>query len=88
MVANDNSALDALAILVQAIGRDKKLLQWFDGLAEKALVERRNEIYAMTDQMTKDRKDTNLIYSLGLLANPETFNAVRKTLHEHGYIND
>jgi hypothetical protein len=86
MVVENNPAIDSLAILVQAVGRDKKLLQWFGALAQKTLVEKCNEIYAMADEMTKDRKDDNLICSLRLLAKPEIFYAVRKTLHEHGYI--
>lgn len=86
MPINNIPALDALALLVQAIGRDRKLRQWFLGLTQKSILERQLEIYRTADRMTAQLEDAELIASTKLLADPKTFAAILQTLREHGHI--
>jgi len=72
MAANTGATLDTLAGVIQSIAHDKKLLQWFGALAGKPAVERRNEIFSATRQMTEKREDEKVINSLLLLADAKS----------------
>jgi hypothetical protein len=84
MAADTNTMLDTLAGVVQAIAQDRKLRQWFSSLAKKSIVERRNEIYAMTLRMTQQGEDARIITSLHLLADAKIFDAACQSLRELG----
>jgi hypothetical protein len=88
MSPNHDSTLDSLALLVQAIGRDWKLRQWFLELTQKTVLERSREISTTTNQMAAQHEDAQLVASLNLLGDPTLFDAVQQTLREHGRIND
>jgi hypothetical protein len=84
MAADTNTMLDTLAGVVQAIAQDRKLRQWFSGLAKKSAIERRNEIYAMTLRMTQQGEDAKIVASLHLLTDAKVFDTVYRTLSEDG----
>jgi hypothetical protein len=82
MATDAKSALDRLSWLVQAIGESPKLCQWLDGLEQKSVAERRNEILLMIAQMSGQKEDARLTSSFGLLADHAVFNAVLLALRE------
>jgi len=88
MAADINSTLDTLAVVIQAIAKDRKLRQWFSGLAEKSAVERRNGIYAMTARMTEQGEDAKIVASLRLLADAKIFDVICRALREVGCLED
>ncbi len=74
---NSDTALDNLARMVQVIQNDRKLQEWFYELADKSIVERRNEIYSVARRMQAEGKDTDLAASFHLLADGRVFEAAR-----------
>jgi hypothetical protein len=86
MPANTSTTLDALAILMHAVGRDPKLRKWFGALAGKSAVERRNEIFVLAKQMTEQGEDPKIISSLFLLTEEKIFEAALQSLRELGHI--
>jgi hypothetical protein len=84
MALNTDSALNNLARMVQVIGPDKQLRRWFSALGQMPTLERRNAIYSMSEQMTADGKDEDLVASFRLLADTRVFDAARLALQEEG----
>jgi len=80
-----DSALDTLVRLIQVIGRDRALKRWFNGLSQMPAVQRRIEIFAMTEQMRARGEDADLVASFGLLADARVFDAACKALRERGF---
>jgi len=80
MIVNTDSALDNLTRMVQYIGRDRKVQEWFSALADKSDAERRNEIYTTSERMQAEGKDLDLVVSFRLLADPSVFSAARVAL--------
>jgi hypothetical protein len=83
MTLDTESALDNLARMVQVIGRDQGLRQWFSALTQKSAVERRNEIFMTSERMRAEGKDTDLVASFRLLADSRVFDAARLALQEY-----
>ena len=83
MAINPDSALENLTRLVQVIGPDRELRQWFSALARKSAVERRNEIYLACERMRAAGQDADLVVSFRLLADARVFAAVSLALQEH-----
>ena len=82
MALNTDSALEHLTRIVQVIGSDQKLRQWFADLAHKSLVERRNEIHSTSERMRQEGEDADLVASFLLLADPRVFYAACAALRE------
>ena len=83
MTLDTESALDNLARMVQVIGRDQRLRQWFSALTQQSAVERRNEIFMTSERMRAEGKDTDLVASFRLLADSRVFDAARLALQEY-----
>jgi len=83
MALNTDTALDNLTRMVQVIGRDQKLRQWFSALTQQSAVERRNEIFAASERMRAEGKDMDLVASFRLLADSKVFDAARLALQEY-----
>jgi hypothetical protein len=83
MALDAESALDNLTRMVQVIGRDRELRQWFSALTEQSAVERRNEIFMTSEKMRAEGKDTELVASFRLLADSRVFDAARLALQEY-----
>ena len=83
MAINPDSVLDNLTRLVQVIGPDRQLRQWFSALAEKSAVERRNEIYLACERMQTAGQDADLAVSLRLLADARVFTATAIALQAY-----
>ena len=83
MTLDTESALDNLARMVQVIGRDQGLRQWFSALTQKSAVERRNEIFMTSERMRAEGKDMALVASFRLLADSRVFDAARLALQEY-----
>jgi len=80
MTLDTESALNNLARMVQVIGRDQRLRQWFSALTQQSAVERRNEIFMTSERMRAEGKDTDLVESFRLLADSRVFDAARLAL--------
>ena len=83
MTLDTESALNNLARMVQVIGRDQRLRQWFSALTQQSAVERRNEIFMTSERMRAEGKDTDLVESFRLLADSRVFDAARLALQEY-----
>jgi hypothetical protein len=83
MAINPDSVLDNLTRLVQVIGPDQQLRQWFSALAKKSAVERRNEIYLACERMQAAGQDADLVVSLRLLADARVFTATALALQAY-----
>jgi hypothetical protein len=83
MTLDTESALNNLARMVQVIGRDQRLRQWFSALTQQSAVERRNEIFMTSERMRAEGKDTDLVASFRLLADSRVFDAARLALQEY-----
>jgi hypothetical protein len=83
MALDTESALDNLARMVQVIGRDQALRQWFSALTQKSAVERRNEIFMTGERMRAEGKDTDLVAPFRLLADSKVFDAARLANQEY-----
>jgi hypothetical protein len=83
MTLNTESALDILTRMVQVIGRDRKLRQWFSALTQQSAVDRRNEIFMTSEKMRAEGKDADLAASFRLLADSRVFDAARLALQEY-----
>jgi hypothetical protein len=75
MALNRDTTLNNLTRIVQVIKDDRLLQEWFDGLAHKPEVERRNEIYSTVERMKAEGEDADLVASFQLLADSEIFHA-------------
>jgi len=73
-------ALEILALLVEIIGSDSKLREWFDQLTARSAVERRNAIYALSEKMKSTGKEPDAIVAFRLMADPRVFSAARLAL--------
>jgi hypothetical protein len=82
MALNRNMALDDLACIVQVIGDDRGLREWFRAMAHESAVDRRNKIYAMVERMRADGEEADLVASFQLLADSRIFRAARVALRE------
>lgn len=82
MAFNQDMALNNLARMVQVIRHDRQLREWFYGMAHKSIVERRNEVYAMVEQLSAEGKDADLVVPFQLLADPRVFEAAWVALGE------
>ena len=83
MTISANSALNNLTRMVQVVGRDPQLRQWFSALAQKPAADRRNEIYSTSERMRADGKDEDLVASFRLLADSRVFDAARVALQKY-----
>ena len=83
MASNHDMALDSLARMVRVIRHDRKLREWFSGMAQKSTVERRNEIFAMVERMEAEREDAGLVESFQLLSDSRVFEAACMALGEN-----
>ena len=83
MPLGTDSALENLTLMVQVFGRDQQLRQWFSLLAAKPTVERRTEIYSMSERMRAEGKDEDLVASFRLLADTRVFDAARLALQKY-----
>ncbi|MEI7733092.1 MAG: hypothetical protein WCO56_26205 [Verrucomicrobiota bacterium] len=86
MPEGDDKALERLSQLVQAIGKDPELRQWFVALCSEQSAARRREISRMSQQMQSQQVVPEVIASFNLLADEQIFNAVRVALWECCYI--
>lgn len=86
MTDHADSAFDSLTKLVQVIGRDRNLFEWFRQLDQMSADERRNQIFRISDQMTAAEKDPDIVKAFRLLADPRMFDAARLALQDSGYI--
>lgn len=86
MALNPDSAFDNLTRIVQVIGGDQKLREWFFGLARLSAVRRRNEIYGVVERMTAEGQDVDLTVSFQMLADSRVFEAACVALGKSGGI--
>jgi hypothetical protein len=82
MAFNRDMTLENLSRMVRVIRHDRKLREWFSGMADKSTVERRNDIYAMIRQMEVQREDADLVASFQLLSDSRVFEAACIALGE------
>jgi hypothetical protein len=82
MSITPDAALDSLTRIIQVVGDDQKLRRWFQALIKKPVVDRRNEIYFMSERLAVQNGDTDLAASFSLLADPRIFDAARLALSE------
>ena len=78
------AALDALALIVDAVSDSAKLRRWFCGLAGMSEDMRGQAITRATRQMQTHGATSELVAAFGLLAHPPLFAAVLTTLQERG----
>lgn len=83
MAYNRDMALDSLSRMVRVIRQDRKLHEWFSGMADKSAVERRNDIYAMIRRMEAEREDADLVALVQLLSDSRVFEAASVALGGH-----
>jgi len=88
MAPDADSVADSLTTLVQVIGRDRNLSQWFRRLDQMSAIERRNQVFKISEQMTNDGKDRDAVDAFRLLADTRIFDATRLALRECGYIDE
>ncbi len=77
---NSAAVLNELSLIARVFAQNQDLARWFAGLTHLPLVERRNEIYRLSEKMRQNYEDTALIASFQLLADPTVFNAVLEIL--------
>jgi hypothetical protein len=82
MAINVATVIDGLTNLTWAISKDRKLRQWFDGLAKKSVWDRRNAVYAMCEKIASEGMGPDLVAAFRLLANPKVFDAACNALYE------
>ena len=82
MAVSIESMIDGLTNVIRAIGEDGKLRRWFDSLARKPLVQRRNAILAMGERFKSEGEDTAFVTSVKLLADPRVFDAANHAIHD------
>jgi len=80
MSTSVDTALDNLTRIVQVVRRDRKLRRWFDSLSQKSALERRNAIFAMSEQMLAESEDADLVAAFHLLADARVFEAACEAL--------
>ena len=83
MALTTDTALNNLTRMVQVIGRDQKLRLWFAAVTQRSAVDRRNEIFAVSERMRAEGKDADLVASFRLLADSRVFEAARLALQEY-----
>ncbi|HMD54459.1 MAG TPA: hypothetical protein VKJ65_07925 [Phycisphaerae bacterium] len=86
MSITPDAALDSLTRIVQVVRDDQKLRRWFHALIRKSAVDRRNEIYFMSQRLAIQNGDADLVASFSLLADPRIFDAARLALSERELI--
>lgn len=82
MTFNRDMAVDSLARIVRVIRHDRKLREWFSGIAHKSAAERRHEIGAIIERMESERGDEDLVASFQLLSDSRVFEAACLALRE------
>lgn len=85
MTNDPDEALETLMRLVQVVGREQELRDWFCNLARQTAVERRNGIYAMAERMRTQGADAELCAAFRALADTRVFDATQLALQECGY---
>ena len=75
-----DAVLNELSLIARVFAQNPDLARWFAGLTHLSLVDRRNEIYRLSEKMRQNHEDTALVASFQLLADPMVFKAVLEIL--------
>lgn len=84
MSLDADSALDALALVVDAVRDSAKLQTWFQELARMSDGARQQAILRATQDMRANRESEELVTAFGLLAHPQLFASVSSALRDCG----
>jgi hypothetical protein len=84
MALDPDAAIEALALVVDAVRDSAKLQMWFHQLASLSEDGRRQAIDRATREMNAERASDVLVAAFGLLSHPDLFAAVLSALRECG----